>query len=208
MPQTFFLLHSWLFVVPLSMLVAVFQVTSTTATTKVGQPGTPLFLTTAEVLLTVGAIGLLGTFLTRLVREVVWRAGAPNSMVTSITQWMGVLTLLVAAAAVTTVAGLSSYLTALTVSGIAGLAVSLALQNTITNVISGVLMQHDRILRLGDDIQFGQGGVRGEVVKLSLRSTWLKTKDGVVVVISNSTLAAGPILNYTSLGRLQRELEA
>lgn len=191
---------------PLSTLVGFLQATSTTATTAASQSVAPLWLTVVEVLLTVAAIGAFGTLLTRLVREVVRRAGAPKSMVTSITQWLGVLTLLAAAGAVTTVAGLSSYLTALTVSGIAGLAISLALQNTITNVISGVLMQHDGIIRLGDDIQFGQGGVRGEVVKLSLRSTWLKTSDGVIIVIGNSNLGSGPILNYTSLVRLKKKL--
>ncbi|MDE1853556.1 MAG: mechanosensitive ion channel [Thaumarchaeota archaeon] len=191
---------------PLSVFAGSLQVNSTTTTAVVGLSVTPLWLTIAEVLLTIGAIGVLGTLLTRIVREVVRRAGAPKSMVTSITQWLGVLTLLAAAGAVTTVAGLSSYLTALTVSGIAGLAISLALQNTITNVISGVLMQHDGIIRLGDDIQFGQGGVRGEVVKLSLRSTWLKTSDGVIIVIGNSNLGSGPILNYTSLVRLKKKL--
>ena len=116
--------------------------------------------------------------------------------------------ILAAVGVLTTISGLSSYLTALTVSGIAGLAISFALQNTISNVIAGVLMQHDGVVRLGDDVQYGQGGVRGEVVRLSLRTTWLKTKDGVVVVLSNSNLASGPILNYTSLARLERKLEA
>ncbi|MDG7007125.1 MAG: mechanosensitive ion channel [Nitrososphaerota archaeon] len=53
--------------------------------------------------------------------------------------------------------------------GVAGLAISLALQNSISNVIAGVMMQHDGIIRLGDDVQYGSGGARGEVVKLSLR---------------------------------------
>lgn len=174
-------------------------------------PGTqqpsPLWLTAVELLAVLGIIALVGALLTRLVRDVVLKAGASKSAADSITQWMGVLMLLAAVGAVTTVAGLSSYLTALTLSGIAGLAVSLALQNTISNVIAGVLMQHDGIVKVGDDVQFGSGGVRGKVVRLSLRTTWLETKDGVVVVIGNSNLAAGPVLNYTSLSRLEKKLE-
>jgi len=182
-------------------------VTNSTSTT--GTPVAPsLWFTVAEAAVALGVIFVLGTALTRIVRRVVLRAGASRSVVTSITQWVGVLMILAAAAALTTVAGLSSYLTALTVSGIAGLAISLALQNTISNVISGVLLQHDGVIHLGDDVQYGLGGVRGEVVKLSLRTTWLKTKDGIVVVLSNSNLASGPILNYSSLARLKSRLDA
>ena len=161
-----------------------------------------------QAALVVGIIAVAGGLLTRGLRGAVLRAGGSKSTASSVTQWMGVLLTLAAVGALTTIEGLSSYLTALTVSGIAGLAVSFALQNTISNVISGALMHHDGVLRVGDDVQYGQGGVRGEVVKLSLRTTWLKTKDGVVVVLSNSIIAAGPVLNYTSLRRLEKKLAA
>lgn len=187
--------------------MAVLQAAATVSTTTVVSTAPALWATAAELAVSLGVIGVFGTLLTRFVRGVAARAGASKSVVTSITEWIGVLMLLAAVGAVTTLAGLSSYLTALTLSGIAGLAISLALQNTISNVISGVLMQHDGVIRLGDDVQYGQGGVRGEVVKLSLRSTWLKTAEGVVIVISNSNLGAGPILNYTSLARLGKKLQ-
>ena len=169
----------------------------------------PLWMIAAEAVLGVGLVGLVGTVITKLVRDVVLRAGGSRSKsaARAVTQWMGVITLLAAVAVLSTVAGLSSYLTALTVSGIAGLAISLALQSTISNVIAGVLLQHDGVIRLGDDIQYGQGGVRGEVVRLSLRTTWLRTKDGVVVALSNGSISSGPILNYTSLARLEKKLE-
>ena len=186
---------------------ALLQAVTTTSGTPSGG-GVPIWTSVVELAITLGAIAVVGSLATRLVRRVVLRAGASRSVATSVTEWMGVLMLLAAAASITTVAGLSSYLTALTLSGIAGLAISLALQNTISNVIAGVLMQHDGIIRLGDDVQYGSGGVRGEVVKLSLRSTWLKTKDGVVVVVGNSNLSGGPILNYSSLGRVQKKLLA
>lgn len=186
---------------PLSFLL---QVTNSTGGTPAG--GGSIWSSLLELAIILGAIVVVGSFATRLVRSIVRRAGASRSVVTSVTEWMGVIMILAAAASVTTVAGLSSYLTALTLSGIAGLAISLALQNTISNVISGVLMQHDGVIHLGDDVQYGNGGVRGEVVKLSLRSTWLKTKDGVVVVIGNTNLSGGPILNYTSLERVQKKL--
>ena len=104
--------------------------------------------------------------------------------------------------------GISSEITTLTISGIGGLAITLALQNTISNVIAGVLLLNDGIIRLGDDIQYGgPGGVRGEVVKLSLRTTWIRTSEGVITVIGNSNLSAGPILNYTARARLEKKMQ-
>jgi small-conductance mechanosensitive channel len=49
--------------------------------------------------------------------------------------------------------------------------------------------------------------VRGEIVKLNLRTTWVKTQDGVIIVIGNSNLSAGPIVNYTASSRLTKKLE-
>ena len=179
-----------------------------TTTGTASGPSAPWWFAFGQAGVALGIIAVVGTLVARLVRDVVLRAGGSRSAANSVTAWMGVIMILAAVGVLTTISGLSSYLTALTVSGIAGLAISFALQNTISNVIAGVLMQHDGVVRLGDDVQYGQGGVRGEVVRLSLRTTWLKTKDGVVVVLSNSNLASGPILNYTSLARLERKLEA
>ena len=161
----------------------------------------------AEALVAVGAVALIGGLATRLVRGALLRAGGSRQVAASVTEWMRVLTLIAAVGVLSTVAGLSSYLTALTISGIAGLTVSLALQNTISNVISGVLLQRDGIIRLGDDIQYGgPGGVRGEVVRLSLRTTWIRTPEGIIAVIGNSNLSAGPILNHSAGARLERKL--
>jgi hypothetical protein len=44
-------------------------------------------------------------------------------------------------------------------------------------------------------------------VRLYLRTGWLKTKDGVMVVLSSSNIASGRMLNYTSLAMLEKKLE-
>lgn len=181
---------------------------SNTTSTSAGPQGSPLWLVAAQVVVALAGIAIVGTLFTRLIRGLALRAGASKGVASSVTQWMGVIMLLAAAGAVTTLTGLSSELTALTVSGIAGLAISLALQSTISNVISGVLMIRDGFLRLGDDLQYGgPGGVRGEVVKLSLRTTWIRMQDGTIAVIGNGNLSAGPILNYSAKARLEKKLE-
>ena len=161
-----------------------------------------------EAVVSLGAIAVVGTLLTRFVRGVARHAGASRQTSSSVTELMGVLMLLAATGVLSTLSGLSSYLTALTISGIAGLAVSLALQTTLSNIIAGILMLRDGVVHIGDDLQYGgPGGLRGEVVKLSLRTTWLKTADGVIAVIGNSNLSSGPIINYTAKSRLTKKLQ-
>ena len=181
--------------------------TNSTTTARAGAGSESLLLTLAELVVSLGLIVLVGTILTRFVHGVLRRAGASRQVVSSVTEVMGVLMLLAGVGVVSTLSGFSSYFTALTISGIAGLAASLALQTTLSNIISGILMIHDGVVRVGDDLQYGgPGGIRGEVARVSLRTTWLRTKDGTIAVIGNSNLAAGPIINYTARARLERKL--
>jgi len=181
---------------------------STTLTTTASSSGKPLWVTVVEIIALVAGVGIVGSLFANLVRAVSLRAGASKAVANSVRQWIFVLMLIGIVAGVAYLTGISSELTTLTISGIGGLAVSLALQNTLSNVIAGVLLLNDGIIRLGDDIQYGgPGGVRGIVVKLSLRTTWIRTEAGVIAVIGNSNLSAGPILNYTAKARLQKKLE-
>ncbi len=167
----------------------------------------PVWVTAVEVVIFVAAAAIVGTLFTRLVTTVALKAGAHKGVVHTTRNWLSVLIIVGIVAGVAYLTGLSTDITTLTISGIAGLAVSLALQNTLTNIIAGVLLLNDGIIRLGDDIQYGgPGGVRGEVVKLSLRTTWLRTADGVITVIGNGNLSAGPILNHSARARLEKKL--
>lgn len=180
---------------------------STTATTS-SSASTKLLLTATEIVVLVVGIVVAGTLFSRLVATIAVKAGASKAVANSVRQWLGVLMIVGAVAGVAYLTGVSSEITTLTISGIAGLAISLALQNTISNVIAGVLLINDGIIRLGDDIQYGgPGGIRGEIVKLSLRTTWIRTQDGVITVIGNSNLSAGPIINYSAKARLGKKLQ-
>lgn len=178
--------------------------TSTTATLN----GASIWLVLVEIgFLVLGAF-VVGSLLSALVRTISLKAGASKAVASSLRQLIWVLMLVGVIVGVAYVSGVSSYSTTLTISGIGGLAVSLALQTTLSNVIAGVFLLNDGIIRLGDDIQYGSpGGVRGVVVRLSLRTTWIQTADGVIAVIGNSNLSAGPILNYTAKARLERRMQ-
>jgi len=100
--------------------------------------------------------------------------------------------------------GLTSLFSSLTISGIVGLGVTLALQSTLSNILSGIWLLRDKVLRLGDRIKIGD--IEGTVTKLSFRSTWLKTNEGHIVVMSNSTLYNGPFTNFTARDRLSEKI--
>ena len=101
------------------------------------------------------------------------------------------------------VVGLSSLFTTLTISGILAVAASLALQTTLSNVISGLLLFSDGVLRLGDTIEYSS--TKGKVVRIGLRNTWIKTEPGHLVVVSNTSLSGGPLTNHTATQRLSKK---
>ena len=194
---------------PYLPLAELLQVTATnsTAVASATPSSKPLWLLSVEILGVVAGAAIIGILFSRLVTTISLRAGASKAVANSIREWIWVLMIVVAVAAIAYLAGISSEITTLTISGIGGLAISLALQNTLSNIIAGVFMLNDGIIRLGDDIQYGgPSGVRGEVVKLSLRSTWIRTPAGVITIIGNSNLSAGPILNYSASARLEKKL--
>jgi small-conductance mechanosensitive channel len=91
----------------------------------------------------------------------------------------------------------------LTLSAIVALVVSLAISTVIGNVLSGLILIRDRVLRLGDHIKVG--GVEGSVVQLGLVTVWLRLDDGSLATISNSNLLSGPMVNRSAQDRLKGE---
>ncbi|WP_339671569.1 mechanosensitive ion channel domain-containing protein [Dasania marina] len=80
--------------------------------------------------------------------------------------------------------------------GAAGLAVGLALQGSLANFASGVLIILFRPIKLGDFID--AGGVMGSVKNISIFSTILKTGDNKIITVPNSRIMGGPITNFST----------
>lgn len=71
--------------------------------------------------------------------------------------------------------------------GVGGIAVALAAQKTLENVIGGVSLIADKALRVGDFMNLGD--VQGTVEEVGLRSTRIRTLDRTVVNLPNGQLA-------------------
>ncbi len=83
----------------------------------------------------------------------------------------------------------------LAVMGAAGLAIGLALQGTLSNVASGVMLLILRPFNVGDYIEFGTQG--GTVKSLSLFGTELAKADNVYLFAPNSKIWGSEIVNYS-----------
>lgn len=79
--------------------------------------------------------------------------------------------------------------------GAAGLAIGLALKDTLANVGAAVLIIFFRPFKVGDFIEVS--GVMGTVKIINLFSTTLTTADNRSIIIPNGALIAGNIINYT-----------
>ena len=71
--------------------------------------------------------------------------------------------------------------------GIGGIAVALAAQKTLENVIGGVSLIVDQVVKVGDTLKVGE--VVGQVEEVGLRSTGIRTLDRTVVSIPNGQIA-------------------
>ena len=159
---------------------------------------------TAVAVAIIGAGIFVGEeILSLLIRGVAKRAGAGPTVTRDIGATLRVIAILLILSDVLSFSGLSDLFTGLTVSAVAAVAVSLALQTTLTNVISGILLFSDGVLRLNDEIEYS--GAKGKVVRIGLRNTWITTDEGHIAVISNASLSSGPLVNRTAVERLSKK---
>jgi small-conductance mechanosensitive channel len=80
--------------------------------------------------------------------------------------------------------------------GSLGLAIGLAAQGGVRNLLAGVLMMFNPPFRVGDMVHFG--GYYGEVIRLDLSVTWLRTLDDNVVMVPNAAVLDNAVANANS----------
>lgn len=83
--------------------------------------------------------------------------------------------------------------------GIAGLAVSLAAQDTIANMFGFVVIMADRPFVVGEWVKTPD--CEGTVEEVRLRSTRVRQLDQSLVMVPNSKMAAASVVNWSRLGK-------
>lgn len=84
----------------------------------------------------------------------------------------------------------------ITVLGTAGVAVGLALKDSLSNVAGGVILLLSRTVKVGDYIE--TGGYSGTVDEVSILFTKLSTPDNKDIFIPNGIMSTSAITNYSS----------
>lgn len=87
--------------------------------------------------------------------------------------------------------------------GALGVGVGLGLQGVVREFVSGLVLIFDPLLHVGDYVEI-DGGHRGEILEVGPRASRLRTNDDVNVIIPNSKLIEGEVVNWTLKGHGRR----
>ena len=126
------------------------------------------------------------------IRAAALRAGRDRSDVALIRKVLGALFVVMAALTVLGQLGVSigPVLASL---GVAGLAVALALKDTLANYFAGITLAIDKPFTVGDFIQL-DGGHEGRVEAIGWRTTRLLSKDGATITVPNVKLTTSVVV--------------
>lgn len=89
--------------------------------------------------------------------------------------------------------------------GVAGLAIGLALQGTLSNTISGIILSFRKKIQIGNWVE--TNGYSGEVIDINMKDFTLKEADNNIVVIPNKMILENPLKNYSLTTKMRVFLE-
>lgn len=87
---------------------------------------------------------------------------------------------------------------------IVGLAISLAIQDTLSNLFNGLILVSTKPFKTGEYVQIGDE--EGTVLSINTMTTTLLTVDNKEIIIPNSTVAKEEIINYDRTGTRRLDL--
>ncbi len=86
--------------------------------------------------------------------------------------------------------------------GALGVGVGFGLQNIVNNFISGLILQFERPIHIGDVLDVD--GTTGKVTRIGIRSSTVKTFPGAEVIIPNANFISSKVINWTLSSSLRR----
>lgn len=95
--------------------------------------------------------------------------------------------------------------TIISAAGVSGIVIGLALQGTLSNTISGVVLSFRKNLNIGNWVE--TNGYAGEVIDINLNYFVIREADNNTVVIPNKTIIENPFKNYSLTTKMRIALE-
>jgi len=145
----------------------------------------------------------LARWLARALDSVMHRLAVDNIMRSFLRNAAYAIAVIVAVIAALDFAGVPTT-SLLAVVGAAGLAIGLAMKDSLSNIASGVMLIVLRPFHAGDSVQVA--GQEGVVENVRIFQTRLHTADNRVVILPNSEITTKPIINYTTRGERRLDL--
>jgi small conductance mechanosensitive channel len=88
--------------------------------------------------------------------------------------------------------------------GVAGLTIGFALRDTLSNIISGILVFMDRPFTIDDLVEID--GKYGRVDRITLRTTRIVTNDGKMLAVPNAEIMNKTVTSYTNFLHLRLDI--
>lgn len=145
------------------------------------------------------AIWIIGKWIAGKITATLKKLMAKGGMDDMLVQFLGniLYTLLLIAVVIAALDHLGLQTTSLlAIFGAAGLAVGLALKDSLSNFSSGVMLILFRPFKVGDFIE--AAGVAGTVEEVRIFSTLIKTPDNRQIIIPNGQIYGGTIINVSA----------
>jgi small-conductance mechanosensitive channel len=167
---------------------------------------TPIFGTfTAEILIVFLLVVLIGALIGRISNYLIRRTldERVGRRMSKLIARLVMYSILIAAISIAFSQVLKQELTGLIISlGFVGVALAFASQQIISNILSGIIISFTRPIQLEDWVEVGQAPTTGvcRVKDINLLNTVLRDVEGRIIMIPNSLILNGKVVNYTQAG--------
>jgi small conductance mechanosensitive channel len=148
----------------------------------------------------------LANYTSKFVKKIVSKRVSQVSITNIVAKLTSVLIMVLGVFLALGILDLSKTLTGLiTGAGVLGLVIGLALQGTLSNTISGIVISFRDKIRIGDWVETHD--FAGEIIDINLNNFVMKQTDNNIVIIPNKNIIESPLKNFTLTPHIRCELE-